>query len=219
MSATKAFLSRLRGKSLGDLLRLAPQFASELLRFRAIGAFYWGRLHATPTARRRRRRAALDRLSEAESVLFLCHGNVCRSPFAERLLRHRLVDRGLAPLEVASAGSVELDDPRSPSNARAVAAEFGVGLSSHRAMKSTDEAIETADLLFVMDYRNYHTYATRYPEAVDRLFLLRIVEPGHEMQIIDPHGSDESTFERVYAAIDDCVTTMLDEYEARRGGD
>lgn len=215
MVSVKAFLTRVRDISPTKLLRTAPHFASEYLRSQLLRAFYWSRLHATAAARKRRRRAALDRLEDADRILFLCRGNVCRSPFAEYYMRNQLTYRGLDGLDVDSGGSVALDDPRSPLTARTVATNYGVDLAGHRAVESSDESIETADLLLVMDYKNYHTYATRHPSVTDRLFLLRIFEPSSGMRIPDPHGYDESVFESVYADIADAVSTVVDAYEAR----
>jgi len=130
-------------------------------------------------------------------------------------MRNQLAERGIDGLDVDSGGSVSLTDPRTPANARAVAANYGIDLADHRAVQSSEESIETADLLLVMDYKNYHTYATRHPSVTDRLFLLRIFEPSSGMRIPDPHGYDESVFESVYADIADAVSTLVDEYDAR----
>ena len=65
-------------------------------------------------------------------VLFVCAGNLCRSPFAEGLARRLAAERGL-DVEFASAGEIALDGDRCPPDAVAAAREHGVDLSSHRA--------------------------------------------------------------------------------------
>jgi protein-tyrosine-phosphatase len=73
-------------------------------------------------------------------VLFVCAGNICRSPFAEGLARRLAAERGL-DVEFASAGEIAFDGDRCPADAVAVAKEYGVDLSSHRARRlTTDEA-------------------------------------------------------------------------------
>ncbi|WP_162524289.1 low molecular weight protein-tyrosine-phosphatase [Halobellus captivus] len=186
---------------------------SEELRSRVVEAFYWRRLHATATVRENRRRAAVNRLTDSRTILFLCHGNVCRSPFAERYARNQLAARGIDTLDVRSAGSAELCDPRSPLTARRTAEQYDVDLTDHRATSETAREVDEADLLLVMDYRNYHHYLNQYPEATGKLFLLRIFDGGNEIQVPDPHGYGNSVFESVYADIAASVTSLLDEYE------
>ena len=84
-------------------------------------------------------------------VLFVCAGNICRSPFAEGLARRLAAERGL-DVEFASAGEIALDGDRCPPDAVAVAKEFGVDLSSHRARRlTTDKADKVVPLFDVPD--------------------------------------------------------------------
>ena len=83
--------------------------------------------------------------------LFVCAGNICRSPFAEGLARRLAAERGL-DVEFASAGEIALDGDRCPPDAVAVAKEYGVDLSSHRARRlATDEADKVVSLFDVPD--------------------------------------------------------------------
>jgi protein-tyrosine-phosphatase len=84
-------------------------------------------------------------------VLFVCAGNICRSPFAEGLARRLVAERGL-DVEFASAGEIALDGDRCPPDAVAVAKEYGVDLSSHRARRLTkDETAKVVPLFDVPD--------------------------------------------------------------------
>ena len=69
-------------------------------------------------------------------VLFVCAGNICRSPFAEGLARRLATERGL-DVEFLSAGEIALDGDRCPVDAVAAAREHGVDLSPHRARRLT----------------------------------------------------------------------------------
>ena len=71
-------------------------------------------------------------------ILFVCCGNTCRSPFAEGLARRLAAERGL-DVEFASAGRTAAEGDPSPPDAIAVAKEFGVDLSAHRARHLTTE--------------------------------------------------------------------------------
>jgi protein-tyrosine-phosphatase len=84
-------------------------------------------------------------------ILFVCAGNICRSPFAEGLARRLAAQRGL-DVEFASAGEIALDGDRCPPDAVAVAKEYGVDLSSHRARRlTTDKADKVVPLFDVPD--------------------------------------------------------------------
>ena len=77
-------------------------------------------------------------------VLFVCAGNICRSPFAEGLARRRAAERGL-DVEFASAGEIAHEGDRCSGDALAAAKEHGVDLSPHRARRLTAEQQSAAD--------------------------------------------------------------------------
>jgi protein-tyrosine-phosphatase len=80
-------------------------------------------------------------------VLFVCAGNICRSPFAEGLARQLATERGL-DVEFSSAGEIALDGDRCPPDAIAVAKEYCVDLSSHRARRLTADMADKVVPLF-----------------------------------------------------------------------
>jgi protein-tyrosine-phosphatase len=77
-------------------------------------------------------------------VLFVCAGNICRSPFAEGLARRLAAERGL-DVEFASAGEIALEGDRCTRDAIAAAREHGVDLSAHRAHRLTAEQQSAVD--------------------------------------------------------------------------
>jgi protein-tyrosine phosphatase len=77
-------------------------------------------------------------------VLFVCAGNICRSPFAEALARQLAAERGL-DVEFASAGEIAYEGDRCPGDAVAAAREHGVDLSPHRARRLTPAQASAAD--------------------------------------------------------------------------
>ena len=77
-------------------------------------------------------------------VLFVCAGNLCRSPFAEELARLRAGERGL-DVEFESAGEIAYEGSRCPDDAVAAASRYGVDLTAHRARRLTREQEAVAD--------------------------------------------------------------------------
>jgi protein-tyrosine phosphatase len=159
----------------------------------------------------RRRRRALRRVGTArpDSLLVMCLGNICRSPFAGGVLERLLPER-----EVRSAGFLESGRP-APREAVSVGALHGVNLSGHRSTQITPEALARADLVIVMDGRQAARIAAMAPAGtlVERLGDF---DPGpiETRTVVDPVDRDLAFFERVYERIDACCDSLARGIEA-----
>lgn len=153
------------------------------------------------------RSRALGRLSDRPSVLFLCLGNICRSPMAERYLRTRLDAEGIDPSGVRSAGLLDRPGRPSPDPAVRTAAEFGVDLSDHRSRALTAEDLDRSDLVFVMDARNYRGLGRSFDGAREKAHFLGAFADGG-FEIGDPYGGDEAGFRATY----DRLSTAVDRF-------
>jgi protein-tyrosine-phosphatase len=155
----------------------------------------------------RRRRRALDRL-EVEPparVLFVCFGNVCRSPYAERVL----LGKALPGVSVDSVGFVKPGRPP-PDVAQKVALGRGITHGDHRSRVVKPADLESADLIFFFDRYNraeLHRWGGRHK---DRFLWLGDLDPEWEGRraILDPWGKPEAEFERVFSRIERCVDAM-----------
>lgn len=136
-----------------------------------------------------------------ERVLVLCHGNVCRSPFAAALLAARLPQ-----VEVRSAGLAAGGSDAAAPLARALAGRWGVSLDVHRTALLEASDLAWADLVLGMEGRHAVEIARRWPEARDKTHLLGHFLPEPPYTIDDPWGRSEQlfvhTFERVHAAVE-----------------
>ena len=150
---------------------------------------------ATPARGLHRRRADAS-LRRARTVLFVCYGNICRSPFAAAV-----AERSLQPsVTVLSAGTAGQDGRPSPSVARAAATAFGVSLDSHRSRSVTPELVDGADAIFVFDEHNAGEMRRRFPQARQRLHLLGALTDG-PLVIADPINGGDQAFHDAYARI------------------
>ena len=168
---------------------------------------------------RRRHRRALEAVQDKTSirnVVFLCLGNICRSPYAEARLRRHLEVAGLADaMRVQSAGFVQPGRP-SPPTARQVALERGLDLEEHRAEVLSGEHLRGSDLILVMTNRQQRDLRGRYGRP-DTLHLGDL-DPGPipRRDILDPIEKPAPVFREVYERIDRAVETLAATLVRRR---
>jgi protein-tyrosine phosphatase len=151
--------------------------------------------------RRSRVRARIAEL-RPRSVLFLCLGNVCRSPYAERVL----ASHGPDGVRIDSAGFIKPGRP--PADlAMEVASERGIHHADHRSRVVTPEDLQSFDAVFFFDRYNKANLYGALGVRRDRVFWLGDLEPeyGGRRAILDPWGKPRSEFERVFDRIDRCV--------------
>ena len=147
-------------------------------------------------------------------ILFVCLGNICRSPTAEAVMRGLVAEAGLdGEIEVESAGtgSWHLGDPPDP-RAVAAAAERGVELDG--AARQVDRAdFDRFDLLIAMDRSNRDALLRLAPstEARERVRLLREFGDGEEADVPDPYYGGEEGFAEVVEIVERCCRALLDD--------
>ena len=154
-------------------------------------------------------------------VLFVCMGNICRSPLVEGVCRE-LAAR-LAPqlaLQVDSAGTHGYHVGRPPDpRAQQVARGHGIDLSARRARQLVAEDFERFDWILVMDQDNHAAALTLAPaHRRDRLRLLLDFAPHLPLrEIPDPYYGVVSDFERVFELAEQAVRGLLQSLGAKGG--
>src|SRR5262249_52510929 len=113
-------------------------------------------------------------------ILFVCRGNICRSPFAELYARRRLDQAGLTSIEPTSAGSYPVVGRSAPDAARQVSKEFGVPLEAHRSSVLELGVTSWAGAIVCMDERDTHGLRAAFPETRNRLLYLGAFRPRSE---------------------------------------
>lgn len=143
-------------------------------------------------------------------VLFICHGNICRSPYAAAAFQRRLPAAVRKHVRVGSAGFIGPGRP-SPPEAHAASRRRGIDLSTHTSQLITDEALATFDLVVVMDRHQAANLISSYPRLGTLVVLGDLdPEPITRRTITDPFGQTEKVFDESYARIDRCLDTLVD---------
>ncbi len=142
------------------------------------------------------------------NVLFLCTGNICRSPAGEAVLK-KLVPRD-ADVRVLSAGTHARDGYPAMENMVLVCKERGLDLSGHRAQRLTGEMVRQADIVLGMEHLHVEYALALELGAWRRAFNLAwfAYEDLDGDVIADPYGSSLREYRICLDAINECVTNL-----------
>jgi len=153
------------------------------------------------------------------NVLFVCMGNICRSPTAEGVFAQRLIEEGLENLVgVDSAGTHayhvgEPPDPRSQSTA----SNRGISLQHLKARKAVAKDFERFDYVLAMDRDNIHGLEKICPTGLEhKLHLFLSYASNLETdEVPDPYYGGPTGFDRVFDMIEDASNGLLQDIQLR----
>jgi RpiB/LacA/LacB family sugar-phosphate isomerase len=145
------------------------------------------------------------------NVLFVCTGNICRSPMAQGLFADLV--RGRRDIEVTSAGIGAVGgQPPSPHSVE-VMAELGIDIRNIRSKPLMAELVRKADFIFVMTYGHLDSMLLLFPSAAEKTFLLREFEtdlPVMEREVSDPIGQSREIYRECRDQIRAALPRLLD---------
>ena len=147
-------------------------------------------------------------------ILFVCMGNICRSPTAEGVMRHLLDERGLdGEIEVASAGTGGWH-AGSPPDARATETARGRGITLEGAARQVTAAdFEDFDLLVAMDRENLDDLRAIAPAGREHKLRMLLAD-GRDVP--DPYYGGARGFEQVLDLVKTACEELLDELQRAR---
>ena len=148
------------------------------------------------------------------NVLMVCLGNICRSPLAEGILKHKLKQRNIQTL-VDSAGTGgyhigALPDERSIE----IAKKYGIDITDQRARKLRSLDFEEFDLIFAMDTYNFQDLRklAREEELEKIKLILNESHPNKNLSVSDPYYGGKDGFENVYQMLDLACDRIIENY-------
>lgn len=146
-------------------------------------------------------------------VLFVCLGNICRSPLAEGVFTHLVKQAGLQDVvEVDSAGThaYHVDEPPDP-RAQDTARQYGIDIGHLRGRQATALDIERFHYILAMDRENYSNLRAICPPGLEskiRLFL-EFAPQRSEREVPDPYFGGASGFHRVLDMVEEAANGLL----------
>jgi protein-tyrosine-phosphatase/predicted ATP-grasp superfamily ATP-dependent carboligase len=161
-----------------------------------------------------RRRSLLP--ERVQSVLFVCHGNIIRSVFAQKQFEKQMLTW---PICARSAGLFAKEgkgaDPRAIEAARL---HFDLDLSTHSASPLTSRHVVEADAIFVMDRRNEAQLLGRFPGAEQKVFLLAEFSKSQthpDLELPDPYTGTLDDVVACCHCLADCIGGLIDTLRSR----
>lgn len=165
--------------------------------------------------RRRQAVSSLRAHARPGQVLFMCYGNICRSPFAEYVFRREMqhVQEGL--FNTVSAGFIG-PNRRSPPEALAAAQRTGIDLSEHRSRLVTAELARASALVVVMSAEQARAIRRLSGPEPPTILVLGDLDPLpiDARTIRDPWSESADVFDASYARIERCVRELASHLSA-----
>ena len=147
------------------------------------------------------------------SILFVCTGNICRSPTAEAVARQMIKTHGQENhIRVDSAGTHNYHVGDSPDKRSiAAAAKRGYDMTNLRARQLNQEDFIQFDLLVAMDITHLHSMNRLCPPALAPKIslLMRYATQHDDEEIVDPYYGNEADFEKVLDYCEDAISGLL----------
>jgi protein-tyrosine-phosphatase len=136
-------------------------------------------------------------------IVFVCTGNICRSPMAEGIARHLA---GGGDLEFASAGTHAIEGLAPAGFSVRATSEIGVDIGGHTAQPLTGELVDRAELICGLTSEHVALVAERYPGAP-----VELLDPGGA-DIEDPYGMELEYYRAVRQEIVDAIEARREEW-------
>ncbi len=197
-------------KERGIYLRLGPKAGAAYIRLRLLDTLGLMKLGLMKLGSKGSRSVVPP---TAQSFLFVCFGNIMRSPMAERLMQQEVSHRTAKPVRIASAGIHATPGTAAHPWALAASADFGISLDNHRARLVTADMVQEADAILAMDFQNKAELLALYPNAKHKIFMLSayLDGPGRYGEIPDPYFGDVDTTRNCYRLLQTCVRNLAAE--------
>lgn len=154
-------------------------------------------------------------------ILFVCSGNILRSPFAEGSLRKVLEDIGVRNVEITSAGTLGIEGILADPAARTLALERGFDINTHRSHGLTAKDLARADVIVVMEQAHKDRISSMDAAAGARTRLVREYEKDDQGRKVpdlqDPIGRPREEIIAILDLLDRCVQNMAFRLKHGRG--
>jgi len=143
-------------------------------------------------------------------VVFVCSGNICRSPMGEAMLKHAVgataANDPVRGLEICSAGISTVDGLPPSAHSEAALARVGIDISGYRSTALTQEIVDGAFAIFAMDDSHIGAIKSRFKNLPERVFRVLDMSKMERKTVFDPYGGNLDE----YLQCRDDIATAID---------
>lgn len=145
-------------------------------------------------------------------VIFVCTGNICRSPMGEGIFRDRWEKLEKGEIKVSSMGTHGLDNKPASTSGQEICLENGIDISNHRSRELVASEMEEADLIFCMEkvHREYiRVFFPRFEEKTVLLGAWPDRKENRKANVADPIGKNEKAYRKTFKIISDHIDHVM----------
>jgi protein-tyrosine phosphatase len=147
------------------------------------------------------------------NVLFVCSGNLCRSPTAEHVLKRLLEERGIDRVRVSSTGTVAIPGNPVAPLAKKIALDHGIDIGDQKTVTLNEEWIRWADRILIMQPNHRERVLWKDPTADPKIELLADYFPENKIEeILDPYGQEEEAYRVSFDQIHGALVHWMDRW-------
>lgn len=146
------------------------------------------------------------------NILFVCLGNICRSPLAEAIFKHKVMERGLSgKIHTDSAGTASYHIGEDPDERSIrIAVQYSIPIS-HKGRQFHYTDGKNFNYIMAMDASNHRDILHEIAERHEGLYLMRDFDPeGKGEDVPDPYYGGDEGFENIYRILDRSLEAFLD---------
>ena len=142
-----------------------------------------------------------------QKILFLCYGNICRSPVAEKLGQ-----QCMAAATVTSAGFYPEENRRSPSNVQRAAQILGVDLTAWSSRRVNKTLVDAADIIALHDLKNFRNFRREFPNDLHKVVLLGMLLDPPRIDITDPYEKPDGETLEILRQIEAAIQALARQF-------